>query len=382
MFATLVVAAGWLIVPALAAGAAAAWHYLPGISSLPESGVESFLPQDTSAARAEEQATRLFGSSLLPRIAVVQRNPDGLSLDQQRWIVRTAVRLDQGRLPGFPAGSRALPYLNTLELVRGARERATAAITYLGFESSVSTRDQRALADRYADAVSVEGAPARTTGFIPGSLAESDAIDNGLLWVELATLLLVATVIGLYFRSLVAPVATLAAAGIAYVIAIRVTAYLAERRGLHVQNEVEPILVVLLLAIVTDYSVFFLSGMRSRLRAGEPPRVAARHATAQVLPIIVTAGLLVAAGLATLGLAGMSFVRALGPSMAIVILISLGVSITFVPAVMGLLGRALFWPACARRTRPIRSRRGSAPRSGVRSPTERAGSSARSRPFL
>ena len=40
-------------------------------------------------------------------------------------------------------------------------------------------------------------------------------------------------------------------------------AYLAEVSGLQVEHEVEPIVVVLLLAVVTDYSVFFLSGMRA-----------------------------------------------------------------------------------------------------------------------
>jgi RND superfamily putative drug exporter len=63
-----------------------------------------------------------------------------------------------------------------------------------------------------------------------------------------------------------------------------------------------------------------------------------------VLPIIVTAGVLVAAGLATLRLAGIGFVRALGPAMAIVVLVGLVVSVLFVPASMGLLGRWTFWP--------------------------------------
>ena len=58
----------------------------------------------------------------------------------------------------------------------------------------------------------------------------------------------------------------------------------------------------------------------------------------------MTAGLLVAAGLATLRLAGIGFVRALGPAMAIVVLVGLIVSLLFVPATMGLLGRWAFWP--------------------------------------
>lgn len=343
-FARVVVSLGWLVLPAVCVAAFFAWHSLPGIASLPASGVDALLPSDTAAARAEKEAGRLFGSALLPRIAVVQRNPHGLTGEQQKHIVRQAVRLDQDRLPGFPAGSRALPYLNSIEIVPGARERGTTAVTYLGFPSDVSPREQNSLADRYAELVSVPGAEAAATGFLPGSIAQSDAIDRGLRWVELATILLVALILGIYLRSIVAPLVTLAAAGLAYLISIHVMSYLADSVGLHVQHEAEPFVVVLLLAVVTDYSVFFLSGMLSRLRAGEPPGPAARDATAEVLPIVLTAGFLIAAGLVTLRLAGIGFVQALGPAMAVVVLISLAVSVLFVPAAMGILGRWMFWP--------------------------------------
>ena len=150
-------------------------------------------------------------------------------------------------------------------------------------------------------------------------------------------------------------------------------AYLAEVSGLHVEHEVEPIVVVLLLAVVTDYSVFFLSGMRARLRAGEdaatrprgmrPPR-SCRSSSPP--------GLLVAAGLATLRLAGIGFVRALGPAMAIVVLVSLAVSILFVPAGMGLLGRAVFWPGLSRRpARPAADAVGARVRGTVAAGTSR-----------
>ncbi|HZO61780.1 MAG TPA: MMPL family transporter, partial [Gaiellaceae bacterium] len=318
-FAWLVVGLGWLVVPALGVAAYAAAHSLPGISSLPASGVRALFPKHTTAGTAELEANRLFGSALLPRIAVVQRDPAGLSVRTQRRIVSVAVRLDRGRLPGFPRGSRAIPYVNVLGIVPGSRERGTAAITYLGFPSELTPGQQEGLARRYAELVSAPGAPAAATGFIPGSVAQSDAIDDGLVWVEIAAVLLVALILGLYLRSVVAPLVVLGAAGVAYLIAVHVMAYLAARFGLSVQHEVEPIVVVLLLAIVTDYSVFLLSGMRARLREGEPSRPAARAATAEMLPIVVTAGLLVAAGLATLRLAGIGFVRALGPAMAIVV---------------------------------------------------------------
>ncbi|MGE5274617.1 MAG: MMPL family transporter [Verrucomicrobiota bacterium] len=335
---------GWAVVPAIAVAAFLAWYALPGISALPESGVRALLPSRTAAIDTEREATRLFGSSLLPRIAVVERNPNRIPLRQQRRIVDVAVRLDRGQLPGFPEGSRALPYSNAFGIAPGARERGTAVITYLGFPTEITPGRQRTLADRYAGLVSVPGAPAAATGFIPGSMAQSDAVDEGLSWVTLAAIVLTAAILALYLRSLVAPLVVLAAAGLAYVLATHVMAWLADKIGIEIQHEVEPIVIVLLLAVVTDYSVFLLSGTRGRILAGERPRDAVRRATAEMLPIIVTAGLLVAAGLATLRLAGIGFVRALGPAMAIVVLVGLAVSVLFVPAAMGLLGRSTFWP--------------------------------------
>jgi putative drug exporter of the RND superfamily len=355
------------IVLGLLVAALASLKYLPGVSSLGESGVRALLPERTAAVEAEAEAARLFGSSLLPRTLVVQRDPNGLSRAQQRRTVRMAARLDEDKLARFPRGSRALPYLNTKRLLPGSRESSTTAITFLGFPASLTPQDQRKYADRYAGALSLPGAKADATGFIPGSVTQSIVIGDGLIWVELATVLLVALILGLYLRSLLAPLVTLAAAGIAYLISIGVVSYLAETQSVELEREVEPIVVVLLLGVVTDYSVFFLSGMRGRLAAGENARDAATRATAQVIPIVFTAGLLVAAGLVTLRLASIGFVQTLGPAMAVVVLVSLAVSITFVPASMRILGRALFWPGLAGKgeAEPMLTRLGGAIRRGV-----------------
>ena len=343
-FAWTVAALRFPVVAALILAAFAAWNYLPGVSSLPTSSVRSLLPADTQAERAEAEAGRLFGSPLLPRTAVVQRAAGRLSGDDQRHIVRIAAALAENRLAGFPRGSRALPYLNTGKLLPGSRETSTTAITYLGFPGAATPQGQRRLADRYAAAVSLPDAPARATGFIPGSVAQADLVDRDLIWVEIASVVAIVGILGVYLRSVLAPLVTLAAAGLTYVISIRVVAYLAQLEGLQLENELRPIIVVLLLGVVTDYSVFFMSGMRTRLVSGETPRDAATRATAQVIPIIFTAGLVVAAGLVTLRLASIGFVQALGPAMAVAVLVGLGVSITFVPAAMRILGRALFWP--------------------------------------
>ncbi len=294
--------------------------------------------------QAEARSARIFGSSLLPRIAVVQRDPDGLSLADQRSIVAHAVALDQGRLTGYPDGSVAAPYINTVKAFPAARERSTTAITYLAFPDNVAITYQRDLASRYAEQVSVPGARAWVTGFITGNLTQSQSIRTHLLLVELVTVGVVAAILGLYLRSLLAPLLTLAAAGISWVLSTRAVAYLGVRTGLQLQGEIEPVIAVLLLGVVTDYSVFFLAGSRGRMLGGDKHKQAVRWTTAQYIPIIGTAALLVALGLSTLRAGSIGFVQTLGPAMAIVVFVSMLVTVTLVPAGIAIFGRALFWP--------------------------------------
>jgi len=351
-YAQILLALRWLVPVAWIVGAAAVWQYAPGVSQLPPAGIRALIPKGLPALRAAQETNRLFGSTLLPRIAVVQRDPHGLSLAEQKAIVRQAISLDRGRLPGFPKGAIAAPYVNTLAAFPAARERSTTAITYLAFPSSFSPSHQRALTLRYqreADKI----APAAATGFLIGTLGETDEISSHLRWVEIATVLLIFAIIGLYLRSLLAPLVTLLVAGIAGVLSLRTVAWLGLETGVAVNREVEPIIVVLLLGVVTDYSVFFLAGTRRRLQAGEARVAAGRTTTAEFIPIVFTAGWIVALSLATLRVASIGFVKALGPAMAVVVLISLFVSITLIPALLAILGRAMFWPGLGR-MRPAR----------------------------
>ena len=183
------------------------------------------------------------------------------------------------------------------------------------------------------------------TGVVPARLEEWRQIAAGLPWVTAATVALIALILGLHFRSPITPLVTLLAAAVAYLVSLRTVGVAGERLDVSVPRDAEPVLVVLLLGVVTDYAVFFLHGMRERLAAGEPRLTAAEEATAEYLPIVLTAGLIVAGGTAALVAGTLDFFRAFGPGMALTVLISLLVAVTLVPATMAILGGALFWPA-------------------------------------
>lgn len=334
----------WLVVPAWILAAVGATRFLPTLQQAQGNALGSLVPQEAPALKAEERDFRLFRLPLLSRVEVVQRNPRGLSLRAQARVVERAVRLDQRADPRLPEVVGAIPVENTLGLFPGSAERSTTAVTYLYFRVEATLQQQWTQAHAFMRGATAQDAFVGVTGAAPARLEQTNRITGALPWIEVATVLMIALVVGLYYRSVGAPIVTLAAAGIAYLVSIRVVAWFSARIHVALPNELQPVLVVLLLGIVTDYSVFFLSGMRDRLATGEPRSRAARWTTAAFSPIILVAGLTVAAGTASLLVAKLDFLRAFGPGLAFTVLISLAVAMTFVPAVLGMFGRVVYWP--------------------------------------
>jgi putative drug exporter of the RND superfamily len=197
------------------------------------------------------------------------------------------------------------------------------------------------------------------TGPVPARYEQGQIIARYLPWVELATVIAIFVIVGWHFRSFGAPVATLFCAAASYLVAVHIVAWAAGRMGVTVPPDLEPVLVVLLLGVTTDYCVFFLSGMRNRLAEGVPRITAARLTTAEYAPIILAAGLVVAAGTASLVVAKIALLKAFGPGLALTVLTAMVVSLTLAPALIAIFGGLLFRPG------PRRLRRAGLHRDGT-----------------
>ena len=126
----------------------------------------------------------------------------------------------------------------------------------------------------------------------------------------------------------------------------------------------------LLLGVVTDYAVFFLSEFRDQLRSGAESRDGARAAAQAVIPIVFTGGVILSLSLLALRASSLGFFRELAPALAATVAVAMLVSLVFVPALIALLGRFSVWPCDRCRTRTTRQRAG---RSASVSPTWRRG---------
>jgi RND superfamily putative drug exporter len=319
---------------------------LPTLREAQVGALGDLVPDGADAIEAEVRSSELFRFPLLSRTLVVQRDPDGLGVAEQARVARRSFALATGEYPGLRRVAGALPVTNSLGQPPFSRERSTTAITYLLFSPSVDRQARQRLADRlvtrrieptYDGYVGVTGAAAARA-------QQLDVIEDALPLVELLTVALVTLVVGIHFRAVGAPLVTLAAVAVSYVTAIRLIAWIGQQAGISVPSELEPVIVVLLFGIITDYSIFFISRVRRRIADGEDPRTATMRGTGELLPIIVTAGLAVAGATASLLVAKLGFFNAFGPGVAMAVLIGLAVAVTLIPALLAIGGRAVFWP--------------------------------------
>jgi putative drug exporter of the RND superfamily len=318
-----------------------------------QSDVISMVPADSKALQAQRRAAQLFDLPFASDAVVVQRDQAGLSLDVQRQTANRAVATDKAARSGEGPAMVAIPVANTRGLVPGSRESDTTALTYLGFPEDTTLVDRVSLAERYADGVGphVVG----VTGVAPANLHEGRLIEDSLIWIELATVVLVVLVVGLLFRSLLAPLVALAAVGISYSLGVALLRWLGDSTGFHVPENLRPLMVALVLGVVTDYSIFYLSCYRAKLARGDERLLSARRAAAEITPIVLASGLILSAGLAALRVSSIAFFSDLGPGLAMTVLVSMVVSMLVVPTLMAIFGRLLFWPA-GLSDRPSRSR--------------------------
>ena len=361
----------WLLLATVGAAVWAALSFLPSLSASGGSGLSGVIGSDDPAIAAQVTAVQHFGLPLLARTAVVQRDPDGLDLYAQARAELRALAVDKHTLVHGTGGDvlAALAVPNSPTVFPRGESRTTTVVTYLFTDPSAGFGAQNRAAAAYAATIDHPGDHLLgVTGTIPLQVAQGNLVGQALPWVEIASVSVVALIVGLNFRSVVAPLITLLTAGVAYEVADRLVGEGAELLGFAAPAQLQPILVALVLGVSTDYSIFFLSGLRQRLHDGQNGRAGTRGAVIQYLPIVLVAGLTVTAGLLSLLVAHTALFRAFGPGLAVTVLSGLGVSVLLVPPLLAVLGRFAFWPSrFPQRTRPEESTRGASELlSGVR----------------
>jgi RND superfamily putative drug exporter len=330
----------FLILPTWVAAAVLATTSLPSLFEADTGELGNLLPHDSEALTLERNSVETFGLPLLSHTLVVATDSSGLSPRQQADAARYVASAD--RRPN--ATLRAVPLLNLGGLAQHRPETTIAAFIYSDPNLPASDREEEVhqFADGLAKAARMPTAD--VTGTLPATAAQTHLTEVWLPWLELATVILVVAILAFYFRAVGAPLLGLATVGIAYLCASHSLGWLGLRFDISIPQEVNPVIVALLFGTLTDYVVFFVSGYRNRLAEGTEPLEAAADVTAELLPVVLTASLMIAGATLTLLVSGVQFLSAFGPGNSVAVLVGAAVALTFVPATIAIFGRLLLWP--------------------------------------
>ncbi|WP_420078217.1 MMPL family transporter [Streptomyces sp. JL4002] len=232
------------------------------------------------------------------------------------------------------------------------------------------------------DTVAVH-APAGTEAHVGGTAAVfadiSTAVDQDLKVVFPVAAALIALILLVLLRSLLAPVVLLATVGLGFAATLGASA-LVFQHGLGrpgVDFTLPLVLFLFVVALGTDYNILMSDRIREEMERPGPARAAVGRAVRHTAPAIATAGLVLAASFGSLAVTPAPSTQQIGFATALGILLSAFVlSIVLVPALTALLGRSTWWPV---RPRPSGDAQDPGPHAGPYRGDGAAGSADRER---
>ncbi|WP_433539986.1 MMPL family transporter [Streptosporangium sandarakinum] len=292
----------------------------------------AFLPQSAESTRVLEVQERFREGETQPLIVVWTADGKAVTSEQSAEATRklAALRGTEG-VAGAPSPAVGSEDGQALQ---GVVQLSPAVEDSLG----------EAL-DRIGSAVAVDGLQARLAGPAATRADLSDAfagIDGLLLGVALVTVLVILLAV---YRSVLLPFVIIIGAVFALGLACAVVYFLADRDIVRVDGQVQGILFILVIGAATDYALLLTARFREELAATGDRFAAGRVALRRSFEPIVASAATVALGLLALLLSSLTNNRALGPVGAIGIACAALSALTFLPAVLVLLGRAALWPA-------------------------------------
>ncbi|GAA3387105.1 MMPL family transporter [Streptomyces roseoviridis] len=295
----------------------------------------AFLPRSAESTKVLEAQKSFRQEESLPAL-VVWTSKDGERLDPSAAAAATrALASLEGRPGVVEAPSPALPSEDG-QALRGVVPLRPG----LGDGLAPALDEIRAAAATVPGTDAHVGGPAATQADLSDAFA---GIDGLLLGVALATVLVILLLV---YRSVLLPLMIILGAVFSLGLACAVVYVLADHDVVRVDGQVQGILSILVIGAATDYALLLAVRYREELGRRDGDRFPAmRAALRQTAGPVAASAATVGLGLLALLLSDLTNNRALGPVGAIGIVCAVLGALTFLPAVLVLLGRAAYWPA-------------------------------------
>lgn len=311
---------------------------LPSLSDVAKDTTSGFLPANAPSMQAAALAAPFQNATVASATLVVARDGGLTATDN------SAVDALETKIKGVNSVKAVV------DLGVSADGDARQAIIQVSVVSFTAGPQATAVVDAIRATFATMDAPAglqvHLTGQLPTQVDTVAASGSSQNRTQDLSILFILVLLLLAFRSLLAPIVTLVPAGIVLALAGPVIAE-STKIGVPVSSITQLLLVVLVLGAGTDYGVFLVFRVREELRRGLTPHEAVVRSVSRVGESITFSALTVIAALVSLVLAEFAFYQSLGPALAIGIAMMLLAGLTLLPALLAILGRAVFWPTGA-----------------------------------
>ncbi len=321
----------------------AANYYLPSFSSVTQSSNSGFLPVSSPFTVARNLENPFFAGKDPSATAtiVISRSSGQLTAADKTSVAQITTKLAAKK--------------TVVNFVRDEGISKDGQVQQLLVATTESNGQDGSLPQAETDITAIRSAvgsvdkPAGLTTHVTGTLAESvDSNSSNKTERSGATyysVIFIIVLLLIVFRSALAPLVTLAPAVVALVIAEPIIAQATKMSSaIQVSFITQLLLIVLILGAGTDYGLFLIFRVREELRRGLTPHEAVIRGLTRVGQSITFSAATVIVALLSLLFATFGLYKGLGPGLAIGLFVMLIAALTLLPALLAILGRAVFWP--------------------------------------
>jgi putative drug exporter of the RND superfamily len=308
----------------------------------------SWLPGNAEATKVSDELSSDVDPNDIPTLVVYHRDSgltdaDFAAMDESAAkIMKIDGVTDEGVLT--PNAARALQAegKNVPDLVSEDGKVAYVYFTFnFGKDGWNKTPEP---VDDIRDFSKIDGVDVYVGGFGGQASDFIESFESSHLTLILITFAVVILILIFTYRSPILWLLPILSAAIANFMAGGMVYLLAKYADLVVNDQSQYILSILVIGAGTDYALLLVARYREELRRHEDRHEAMAFALHRAAPAIIASAATVVIGLMCLAFADLNSTASLGPVLAVGVAVTLLVMVTFLPAMLVILGRWIFWP--------------------------------------
>ncbi len=313
------------------------------------------LPADSPFYQAlNEYAERFRDKSGMSEIVIIFERPDAALTPRDLADAEQVGQQLMKPMPGESLDSRrdikihtpkSLAVMKSKNPLMSKDRQAAMVCLFLPFKDTSADAARmvdrvHAIIDDHPFAAGLQTAITGSAGFCRDYLVAHERSHDRTLTVTVIAIILVLLMV---YRAPLAAAVPLAAVGILTAITTRLT-IVGQSFGFSTGTAERLFMLLLLFGAGVDYSLLFIGRYREFLRKVQSSKQAFIFALDTSCGAIAASAVTTAAGLAALCLARFGVFRDVGPAIVLALLTAGFASITLVPAMVAIVGPALFWP--------------------------------------